>query len=182
MDTDRFGLDQMADRLVRPIDPLAFVAESTLGRLAKWLRLAGFDTRYDPLPPEWRRLRGYAITENRIVLTRTLRVAKRLVAGQGLLIRFDAPIAQVRQVVKYFNIGRRDLKPQSRCSRCNRWLQLPDQAYLQAGVPDFIRQRHERFLACNQCGRIYWAGSHSARMEGLFDRWFSSDTEIEVGV
>jgi uncharacterized protein len=173
MDTDRFGLDQMADILVRAIDPPAFVAESTLGRLAKWLRLAGFDTRYDRLPPAWRRLRGYAIAENRIVLTRTLRVAERLVAGQGLLIRFDAPMAQVRQVMKYFNVGRRDLKPLSRCSRCNQRLQSADQAHLQTGVPDFIRQRHERFLVCNQCGRIYWPGTHSARMEDLFDQWFS---------
>jgi uncharacterized protein len=161
-------VERTADFVTQP----AFVADSTLGRLAKWLRLAGFDTRYDPLPPDWRRLREYVVVENRKVLTRTRRVMERFVAIQGLLIRFDAPIEQVRQVMNYFNISRNDLRPLSRCSRCNRRLQTVDRTYFQNAVPDFVRQRHTRFLMCGQCGRIYWPGTHSTRMTNLFERWF----------
>jgi uncharacterized protein with PIN domain len=150
----------------------SFVAECTLGKLAKWLRLAGFDTLYDPLPPQWRRLRACAEAENRVVLTRTRRVIGRLEAGRGLLIEFDAPIDQVRQVINYYHIRPGDLKPLSRCSRCNTLLRPPEGAHHLNAVPDYIRQHNVRFMRCVQCGRIYWPGTHSFRMAGFFERWF----------
>ena len=165
----------MVEREAKTILQPAFVTDSTLGRLAKWLRLAGFDTRYDPLPPDWRRLGEYAAVEKRNVLTRTHRVMERFGAIPGLLIRFDSPIEQVRQVMRYFNISRNDLRPLSRCSRCNCGLQTADRSDFQDTVPDFIRLRHTRFLMCDQCGRIYWPGTHSARMTNLFERWFEGD-------
>ncbi len=153
----------------------AFVAESTLGKLAKWLRLAGFDTLYDTLTPDWKRLQAYADAEHRVVLSRTRRVIVRLKADQGLLIQFDAPIEQMRQVIRYFNIRRSDLDPLSRCSRCNNRLRPADEMHLQDAVPDFIRQRHVRFMVCARCGRIYWPGTHGSRMADLFHRWFDPD-------
>jgi uncharacterized protein with PIN domain len=171
---NRFGVDSMAERNAKFIPQPAFVAESTLGKLSTWLRLAGFDTLYDPLPPNWRRLRGFADSENRKVLSRTQRVMRQLAVGQGLFIRFDAPIEQMRQVIRYFHIRRNDLRPLTRCSRCNYWLQPADQAHIQNGVPDFVRERYERFMICSRCGRIYWPGTHSSRMADLFERWFCS--------
>jgi uncharacterized protein len=159
----------------RDIQQPAFVAESTLGKLARWLRLAGFDTLYDTPQPDWRRMRALADAEKRVVLTRTRGVFERLKAEQRLLIQFDAPIEQVRQVIRQFDIRRSDLKPFSRCSRCNSRLGPTDEAHLQNAVPDFIRQRHRRFTMCAQCGRIYWPGTHSSRMAGLFERWFAPD-------
>lgn len=149
-----------------------FVAESTLGRLAKWLRLAGFDTLFDNSPPDWRRLRAYAEADQRVVLSRTRNVIGRLKAEQGLLIRYDAPIDQVRQVIRYFYIRPGDLEPLSRCARCNSSLRPADGAHLQNAVPDYIRQHHERFSMCRQCGRIYWPGTHCLRMASLFEHWF----------
>lgn len=167
-------MDRLAKQMDRSRDfrRPAFVAESTLGKLAKWLRLAGFDTLYDTLPPDWQRLRAYADAEHRVVLSRTRRVIGRLKADQGLLIQFDAPIEQMRQVIRYFNIRRRDLRPLSRCSRCNNRLRPADETHIQNAVPDFVRQRHMRFMMCAQCGRIYWPGTHSSRMVDLFQRWF----------
>lgn len=165
------GLKKQMDRpcgLRRP----DFVAESTLGKLAKWLRLAGFDTLYDTLPPDWRRLRACADAEQRIVLSRTRRVIARLDPARGLLIQFDAPIDQMRQVIKYFDIRQSDLEPLSRCSRCNNRLRPAAESHLQNAVPDFIRQHHVRLMMCAQCGRIYWPGSHRSRMADLFHRWF----------
>jgi uncharacterized protein with PIN domain len=150
----------------------AFVAECTLGKLAKWLRLAGFDTLYDTPPPQWRRLRAYAEAENRMVLSRTREVIERLKKDQGLLIQFDAPIEQIRQVIKHYHIRPGDLEPLSRCSRCNNRLRPADEAHLQKAVPDHIRQHHARFSMCVQCGRVYWPGTHSSRMAILFQRWF----------
>ena len=163
-----------AKQMGRPCDwrRPTFVAESTLGKLAKWLRLAGFDTLYDTRPPDWRRLRVYAAVERRVVLSRTRHVIGRLTAEQGLLIRYDVPLDQVRQVVRYFHIRPGDLEPLSRCSRCNSRLGPADRAHLQNMVPDFIRQQHVRFSMCTLCSRVYWPGTHSARMAGLFEQWF----------
>ncbi len=155
-----------------PINLPAFVAECTLGKLAKWLRLAGFDTLYDIEPPDHRRLVKYARTQNRLVLSRTQRVISHLEAAQGLLIQFNAPIDQIRQVMRDLGIDRRDLRPLSRCSQCNYPLRAAVQENLRDAVPDYIRHHHERFLMCPQCRRIYWPGTHAARMLALIDRWF----------
>jgi uncharacterized protein with PIN domain len=167
-------MDRQAKHIGRPREwqRPAFVAESTLGKLAKWLRLAGFDTLYDTPPPDWRRLRARAKADNRVVLSRTHQVIGRLKAEQGLLIRHDAPIDQIRQVISYFHIGPGDLDPLSRCARCNCRLQPADEAHLQNAVPDFIRQHHVRFRMCAQCHRVYWRGTHSSRMASLFEHWF----------
>lgn len=153
----------------------AFVAECTLGKLAKWLRLAGFDTLYDTPPPHWRRLRACAEAENRMVLSRTRRVIGRLRTDQGLLIQFDAPIEQIRQVIKHYHIRPGDLEPLTRCSRCNTRLQPADGGHLQKAVPDYIRQHHLCFSMCGRCGRVYWPGTHSSRMVVLFEHWFAGD-------
>lgn len=152
----------------------AFVAECTLGKLAKWLRLAGFDTLFDIKPPDHRRLANFAQTQNRLVLSRTQSVISHLAAAQGLLIKFNAPIDQLRQVMRHCDIQRRDLRPLSRCSQCNYPLGTADQKNLRGAVPDYIRQQHERFLMCHKCGRVYWPGTHSVRMVAFIDRWFEA--------
>jgi len=151
----------------------AFVAECTLGKLAKWLRLAGFDTLYDSTPPDFRRLMRLGHPRNYVVLSRTQSVIRHLEATQGVLIQFDDPIDQVRQVIRHFNIRRSDLMPLSRCSYCNRLLRPANQESLQSAVPDYVRQRHERFRMCDQCQRVYWPGTHGARMLALIERWFA---------
>ena len=151
----------------------AFVAECTLGKLAKWLRLAGFDTLYDIKSPDFRRLARYASTQNRQVLSRTQRVISRLEAAQGLLIQFDAPIDQLRQVMRHFDIQRCDLRPLSRCSQCNYRLRAADQENLRAAVPDYTRQQHDKFLMCPECRRVYWPGTHGAKMLAFIEAWFA---------
>jgi len=150
----------------------AFVVECTLGKLAKWLRLGGFDTLFDIRPPDHRRLAKYAQTQNRLILSRTQKVIRHLETDKGLLIQFNAPIDQLRQVMRHFNIQRRDLRPLSRCSQCNYPLRAADQENLRGAVPDYIRQQHEKFLMCPQCHRVYWPGTHGARMLAFIDRWF----------
>lgn len=151
-----------------------FVAECTLGKLAKWLRLSGFDTIYDSMPPDYRRLVKYTHSQNRQVLSRTRSVIRQLGTGRGLLIQYNAPIDQVRQVIKQYHIRQMDLKPLSRCSDCNRPLRQADQNILERAVPDYIRQQHERFVTCDQCHRVFWPGTHAARIAALIDWWFQT--------
>ena len=150
----------------------SFLAESSLGKLAKWLRLAGFDTIFDSTVPNLKRLLRMAETEGRIVLTRTHSVSRRLTEEQGLFIASDAPLDQIRQVLRHFNLHREDLRLFTRCAICNQVLRPVQKEHLPGSVPDYVRQHYARFLTCGRCRRIYWPGTHSVRASALIDRWF----------
>jgi len=151
----------------------SFVAETSLGKLTKWLRLAGLDTRFDPQsPPDLQRLLQCAKSESRIVLTRTQRIFRVLPEHQGLLIQSDAPLVQVHQVLRHFRLRRNDLQPLSRCLRCNQLLEPIEKARLPGDIPEYIRYTHEQFQTCLRCRRIYWSGTHSGRALAMLNSWF----------
>ena len=150
----------------------AFVADCTLGKLAKWLRLAGFDTLYDKKPPDFWRIVKSAQSQDRFILSRTQRVIRHLKDTQGIFIESNDPVQQARQVIRYFNIQRTDLRPMSRCSRCNLELQAAEPEQIRSIAPDYIRQSHEKFQMCRRCLRLYWPGSHGNRIAAKIDSWF----------
>lgn len=149
-----------------------FVAESTLGRLAKWLRLAGFDTLYDPHPPDAHALDRLAQQGRRTILTRTRRIQDRLGDEKVVLIAGNDPADQVRQLVHEMGWRPEDLKPLSRCARCNHLLRDVTKADVQHRVPEYVLLIHEAFQRCPGCRRIYWQGSHATRWLTWITQWF----------
>jgi uncharacterized protein with PIN domain len=144
---------------------MRFVADAMLGRLAKWLRLLGYDTLY------WRgddaRLVRLALAENRVVLTRDTRITPRLPPHLTLFIDSDHYDEQLGQVVARFGVPSRIGRL---CLRCNLPLEPVDKAGLQGEIPAFVWQTHERFTRCHGCLRLYWEGTHYARMLEMLDR------------
>ncbi len=144
---------------------MRLVADAMLGRLAKWLRVAGYDTLY------WRGddagLVRLAVAEGRLLLTRDTRLAPRLPPDQSLFIESDHYDEQLRQV-----IGRLGWPARigHRCLRCNLLLDSADKAELRGHVPEFVWSRHDRFARCPGCLRIYWEGTHYQRMTEAFRR------------
>jgi hypothetical protein len=152
----------------------SFVAECTLGRLAKWLRLAGFDTAYVTGRPEARRLMAQCRKADCLILTRTLRIQRQLPSDRTIFIEADAPLNQVRQVMRRLDLNYSDLRPLTICALCNQPLAGVEKSELQHRVPDYTFRRHEVFRECGRCGRIYWPGSHARRWIGMMRRWFES--------
>ncbi len=150
----------------------AFLAESTLGRLTKWLRLAGFDTAADPAIPDARRLLWRSREEHRIVLTRTRRVFETIGSRRSIFISCDDVEDQLREVMRALKIRLGDLHTLTLCSRCNHRLEKAVKDDLPGRVPDHIWHHHETFLRCPRCGRIYWAGSHAVAMRRFMRTWF----------
>jgi uncharacterized protein with PIN domain len=148
------------------------LADATLGRLCKWLRIAGIDTDWDLVPPDPKRLEQRAGDHRRWVLTRSRKVFERLGPNRCLLLVADDPLDQIRQVFRHFGIAKKDLQPLSRCSRCNRRMSNMAKQNIIGQVPDYVWQRHERFMGCPRCQRIYWPGTHANRMQSMIDLWF----------
>jgi hypothetical protein len=138
---------------------MRLVADAMLGRLAKWLRVLGYDTVY------WRGddagLVRLAVAERRLVLTRDTRLPPRLPPGQTLFIESDHYDEQIRQVIDRLGWPTRT---GHRCLRCNLLLEAADKAELRGQVPEFVWLRHDKFVRCPGCLRIYWEGTHFQRM------------------
>jgi uncharacterized protein with PIN domain len=144
---------------------MKFIADVMLGRLAKRMRLAGFDVLYD---------RGLAdndvirlsLEQERVILTRDAGLASRPLARNHLLIRSDRRDEQFRQVLRSFPAGP-GTDVLTRCSRCNVRLTAADRNEVRDRVPEHVYATMDRFFACGQCGRIYWKGSHVRNMRGV---------------
>jgi len=132
-----------------------------LGTLAKWLRILGYDTLFDPALNDHQLVR-LARAETRLLLTRDRQLAQRR-GVRVLLVTSEHLDDQIRQVVVDL-----ELEPSqafSRCPVCNEPLELMDHSAAQARVPVHVAQTHETFKSCPACQRIYWRGSHRQRME-----------------
>lgn len=148
-----------------------FVADCTLGQLAKQLRLAGLDTLLDRRTPDSQRLSRMA-GGKRIVLTRSTRVKKQLASRPFIFIRDDQPRMQVRQVMAALNLRREDLRPLVRCCQCNRILETITRDQALGRIPEYVWQQHASFKTCGHCQRIYWPGSHAQRWLERMEGWF----------
>jgi len=148
---------------------LCFVADSTLGKLAAYLRLAGFDTLKDNRPPDGQHLEKMA-DGRRIVLTRSRSVLHRLKETPTIFIAHDQPSAQARQLFGVLGVRKDHLRPMTRCSVCNQLLEMVSKDLLTNKVPAYVWQQYSEFKACTRCDRIYWPGTHAQRwMKTLMD-------------
>ncbi len=138
-----------------------FIADAMLGRLARWLRLLGYDTYYERDITD-DALLLLARRAGRTILTRDTRLIERRAArGQALLITSNDPAMQLKQVIEHFSLGVLDAP---RCSLCNGLLvRVPDKRSLKDLVPEyvFLHQAKDGFSRCSACGHLYWEGSHS---------------------
>lgn len=135
-----------------------------LGRLAKWLRLMGYDTFYatrisDP------QLVSLAQRESRILLTRDTGILERRVVRDGLVrtvfIGDDGIHEQLRQIVR--DLGLSPLG-EVRCVECNRPVQRIGKEAVKGSVPPYVFRTQDKFGKCPRCGRIYWQGTHWDRI------------------
>jgi len=131
---------------------MKFVADIMLGRLARWMRLLGFDVLY-PDTSDDKELLKFA--DERIILTRDKDLGKK---KNVLLIKSVNVNEQLKQVVNELNL--KISRPLSRCSVCNKILAEVEKSSVKALVPERIYTNHDTFWRCPDCNRIYWKGSH----------------------
>jgi uncharacterized protein with PIN domain len=163
---ESFDISPLVQLREKPLRQSAFVLDVNLGKLARRLRLLGFDAAYrnDYHDAE---IADLAEAEKRIVLTRDRRLlhAKRIT--HGYWVRSVIADAQVQEVLKRFDLYRQ-IRPFHRCLVCNGLLDQVAKADVLDRLEPKTKRYYETFHRCRGCDRIYWQGSHVEDMQGRF--------------
>ncbi len=147
---------------VTPASVPAFLADRMVGKLARWLRLLGYDTVYLPQLSAEGVMRE-ARRQGRIILTRNTRIPRHKGAPPFLFIEHDQFRDQLRQVVTALQLDP-VARLFTRCSACNALLLPVKKEDVRERVPVYVWQTQEEFRRCPECQRIYWGATHKERV------------------
>ena len=142
---------------------MKFIVDCMLGKLAKWLKILGFDTLYfskieDP------ELLALAQKERRTLLSRDNALLQKSRGISTLFIESEDWTIQLKQVLDDFNLWQ-EVSPYSRCIGCNLELKDLPKKHARNLVTPFVYARAKSFALCPRCGRIFWKGTHHQDME-----------------
>jgi hypothetical protein len=142
----------------RPLRCTRFILDVHLGKLARYLRMLGFDTVYDP---GWDNstLIDLSLRQERIILTRGLGILKQSRVTHGYWLRHREPRQQLREVLLALDQFRQ-LQPFARCLDCNGRIDPVDKTVIRGLIDPNIFQRFRELRDCQDCRKIYWRGSH----------------------
>ncbi len=147
----------------KPLRKPRFILDVHLGKLAKYLRLLGFDVVYETnFADEIIVLRSEK--EQRIVLTRDIGLLKNKTITHGYWIRHTEPTQQVKEVLSRFNLAKQ-CHPFTRCLNCNGPLSRVAKNKIMTQIPPLTPKFYQTFLQCQSCKKIYWQGSHYTKLK-----------------
>ena len=151
----------------KPIGNARFVLDVHLGRLAAYLRMLGFDTRYkndcdDPT------LADISADEHRILLTCDRLLLMRKQINHGYFVRNRQPQQQLLEILSRFGLFE-DVKPFTRCIHCNGKTQPVEKRAIEAQLLPKTKKYYNEFFQCDSCKKIYWKGSHYLKMKEMID-------------
>lgn len=145
---------------------VSFVVDANAGKLAKWLRMMGYDAEFygnieDAV------LVDIALREGKVLLTRDTQIAQRRLATNGrlkvILTRDDDPKEQLRQVIRELKLDCQ-VGQFTRCLECNESLVPRSKEEVKDMVPPYVYRTQESYRQCPSCLRVYWQGTHWERM------------------
>lgn len=146
----------------RPLRDPRFLADAHLGRLARYLRLLGFDTLYFNDAGD-HRLVEISLGERRVLLTRDRALLMHRALTHGCFIRAVAPTEQLEELFERLDLYRL-VAPFTRCMECNGRLQRVEKREILSALPKRAGQIYTEFWRCSDCAKIYWKGSHYRRL------------------
>jgi uncharacterized protein with PIN domain len=150
-----------------PLRVTRFVADNHLGKLARYLRLLGFDTAYATNwdDPELVRI---STRQRRILITRDVELLKHGNLTHGYFIRSTDPREQVVEVIRRFHLER-SLEPFSRCMKCNGTLADVAKDDIEADVQTATFRSVDEYVRCDSCGQVFWEGSHHPELSRIVE-------------
>lgn len=146
----------------RPLRKTIFVLDTHLGKLARLLRMLGFDSLYRK-DYEDNEIIQLSVEEHRIILTRDVTLLKAGAVTHGYWIRSILPNEQVREVLDRFDLFK-SVRPFCRCMVCNSSITQIEKGAVLSDIPRKVRELHDEFFRCAGCRKIYWKGTHYTDM------------------
>jgi uncharacterized protein with PIN domain len=150
-----------------PLRHPSFVLDVHLGKLAKLLRLLGFDALYRNDYDDME-IALIAQSEKRAIFTRDVGLLKIGAVTHGYWIRSTRPLEQAYEVLERFDLHSR-IRPFSRCMECNAEIVAVDRKSVLGRIPEKTAKYCDTFFECPGCRRIYWRGSHYAKLVSVVD-------------
>ena len=147
----------------KPLRTTAFVTDVHLRKLTRLLRLLGFDTAWSSDADDVS-LAQISRDQGRILLTRDRQLLKRNLVTHGTWIRATDPLEQAREVVRRFDL-RSQAAAFTRCPQCNGLLKAVSKEDVLERIPPRTAAWLDDYTACAKCGKLYWRGTHTERLE-----------------
>lgn len=146
----------------KPLRRTAFVLDVNLGKLARLLRLCGFDAKYRNNYID-RDVVDIGVHEQRIILTRDRRLLHHKTITHGYWVRGTHPDTQLKEVLHRFDLSR-VVRPFHRCIECNGKIRSIAKATVLDRLEPLTKQHYQKFYRCIECSKVYWKGSHYEHM------------------
>ncbi|MFA5366020.1 MAG: Mut7-C RNAse domain-containing protein [Candidatus Bathyarchaeia archaeon] len=149
---------------------MRFITDGMLGKLTRWLRMLGHDVDYYRAAAD-KQLLDMAKSENRILLTRDLKLYKRAVSRgiDAVLVKATDDIGKLADLARLYNFSLGLDLSVSRCPKCNGGLNAVLKVDVADMVPELTAKYYDDFWRCTVCGQIYWCGAHWKRITQTLD-------------
>ena len=146
-----------------------FILSQELNRLAKWLRILGYDAVIYKSVNLLTIIR-LAKKERRIFITRSQKKVKSVQKFSRILIKSENYLEQLREMKDYIRLNNEHIF--TRCIICNKLLFEISPKKIITLIPEYIYQNHKDFKVCRKCGKIYWKGTHYQDMKNELSKLF----------
>lgn len=161
---------------------LKFIVDANVGKLAKWLRMMGFDTIFFDEPDDGKMVK-IALAEGRTIITKDSEFMKRRAITSGRvkaeLVTGDSSENQMLTIIKRLGLSDRE-HAFTRCLECNVLLNEMDKTEARELVPERVSELQEQYMVCQSCRRIYWRGTHWEAMRKKLHEFQDAKTRENI--
>lgn len=172
---ERFDIFPILRLRPKPLRKSVFILDVHLGKLARMLRLLGFDALYrnDYEDTEIVRIGGLG---PRIVLTRDRQLLKAKAVTHGYWVRSLVPEEQLEEILYEFDLFSQ-IEPFQRCVLCNGRIYKTSKELVLHLLEPKTKLYYDEFFQCGDCGQVFWKGSHFPDLKEKIDRWMLSGSK-----
>ncbi|KPK87130.1 twitching motility protein PilT [bacterium SM23_31] len=149
----------------KPLRKPKYILDVQLGKLAKYLRMLGFDTLFENNYDDSEIVK-IAKAEKRTILTRDVSILKIKAVTHGYWIRSQKPTEQITEVITRFDLYS-NIKPLSRCIACNGIINKTTKESVIHKLQPKTKRYYNEFYQCKSCKKVYWKGSHYYKIKSF---------------
>jgi uncharacterized protein with PIN domain len=169
---ESFNITRVQRLRPKPLRNTRFIIDVNLGKLARRLRMLGFDAAYSNCLRD-QEIVDIATGEKRILLTRDKRLLFRKAITHGFWIRAVDADEQLKEVLQRLDLYDQ-INPLQRCIDCNGRIETVERERIWSRLEPLTRRYYSEFFCCSRCHKIYWSGSHVAHMTAAIRRLLGS--------